>query len=980
MAGNTLAVDIVAKTDGLTAGLARATGQLDAFSASVNKASTAQAAASGEQSLQAQAMTTAQVWVASRRAIIDAETHANTVLKAGRKADAASLGDALATMEQRRDAYLAATRAYYDSLGAQQQTAFAAQEAAANKEIEAEYQRLAARLDDATAIQAETAALEENTAATVVNGSTAREATYMIDEIASGRFRRLGGSSVVLANRMGLLSKLFTPLGLSISGTAVAVGVLGAAMIEGERQADALDRAILSTNDSMGITQGRFESMASAIAGGDITIGAARSALLTLAQSGRFTGSTLQEAATAAVDFADLTDSSMKQAASAVEQLAQRPLEAIVKLNDQYHFLTAAEYQQIAALSQAGNASAAAKTAIDAFGTAMHARAEQSMRDEGYIVRAFENIKDAAVYTWSALESVGSPETYTQKLADLKAKLAEVQGGGNFTSAAGYSAQSAAQAAQIEGQIRALQLAHQRNVAAAEEKAEQDQINAAGVRAAAYLDKQVAGLKSVNVELAHEQQITAAIEALHRSDPTSKLLQGDQFNAQGHLTKGNATYDQLIANIQRKFDSHPVQIRFASPSASSESTSGIEQMLTADRNALSQMTAASRDQAATANSIDQMRVSAAENALNAAVSAHAMSAAQRLAIERSLTGALYAEDLKRLEDELASLTPGTAAYQQAYDQILQMKEREVVRLDNLEIQTSAATQKSAARQASAWSAMTATILRSEGNLVQNIISGRRTLSQSVLAIGQEMVGQEIQNDMKLLTMKLLMGKQSAAAEQSLESQSVMFQLAADAEKLMSTVKVEAAKTGATIAGETARKAAKVAGQAAGKAIDIAGNEGQIASAAATAAAGAYKALAGIPVVGPVLGAAAAGVTYAAVIAYKNMASYDVGAWNIPSDHTAMVHAGELIMPRPYADDYRAAMSRGVTPTIGGGPSSADLMEAVRRLGGGDGPSSGELHLHVHAMDGESVQRLFENNGDHIATGLHRAIRGGWSPP
>lgn len=971
MAGNTLAVDIVAKTDGLTAGLARATGQLDAFSASVNKASTAQAAASGEQSLQAQAMTTAQVWVASRRAIIDAETHANTVLKAGRKADAASLGDALATMEQRRDAYLAATRAYYDSLGAQQQTAFAAQEAAANKEIEAEYQRLAARLDDATAIQAETAALDENTAATVVNGSTAREATYMIDEIASGRFRRLGGSSVVLANRMGLLSKVFTPLGLTISGAAVAVGVLGAAMIEGERQADALDRAILSTNDSMGITQGRFESMASAIAGGDITIGAARSALLTLAQSGRFTGDTLQEAATAAVDFADITDQSMKQAASDVERLAQRPLEAIVRLNNQYHFLTASEYQQISALQQEGDATGAAKAAVDAFGSAMHARAEQSMRDEGSIVRAWEEVKGAIDSAASRLEEIGKPLHVTDRIRKIREEIAMIHGADSFDAGARQK---------LENELRVLQAEERQRAALARARSEQDQINAAGVRAAAFLDKQVAGLKSVNVELAHEQQVTAAIEALHRSDPTSKLLQGDQFNAQGHLTKGNATYDQLIANIQRKFDSHPVQIRFASPSASSESTSGIEQMLTADRNALSQMTSAARDQAATANSIDQMRVSAAENALNAAVSAHAMSAAQRLAIERSLTGALYAEDLKRLEDELASLTPGTAAYQQAYDQILQMKEREVVRLDNLEIQASAATQKSAAKQASAWSAMTATVLRSEGNLVQNIISGRRTLSQSVLAIGQEMVGQEIQNDMKLLTMKLLMGKQSAAAEQALESQSVMFQLAADAEKLMSTVKVQGAKTAATIAGETARKAAKVAGQAAGKAIDIAGNEGAIASAAATAAAGAYKALAGIPVVGPVLGAAAAGVTYAAVIAYKNMASYDVGAWNIPSDHTAMVHRGELIMPRPYADDYRAAMSRGVTPTIGGGPSNADLMEAASRIRGGDGPSIGELHLHVHAMDGDSVQRLFENNGDHIATGLQRAIRGGWSPP
>jgi hypothetical protein len=946
MAGNTLAVDIVAKTDGLTAGLARATGQLDAFNASVNKASATQTAVSGEQSLQSQAMTTAQVWVASRRAMIDAETHANTVLRAGRKADVASLGDALATMEQRRDAFLAASRAYYESMTGAQQTAFAAQEAAANKEIEAEYQRLAARLDDATAIQTETAALDENTAATVVNGSTAREATYMIDEIASGRFRRLGGSSVVLANRLGLMQKLFTPLGLAISGTAVAAGVLTAAFIEGERQSDAFDRAVLSTNDAMGVTQGRFESMADAIAGGDITIGTARSALLTLAQSGRFTGTTLQEAGQAAVDFADLTGSSMKQAASDVEQLAQRPLEAVVKLNNQYHFLTASEYQHIAALQAEGNATGAARAAIDAFGAAMHRRAEQSMRDEGDIVKGWEDIKQGIMGAWDALESFGRTDTVQSQIAGIQNQLAALKQRDPYDA-------SGAQAT-LEARLRTLQAQERQNAAAAEAKAKQDQINAAGVRAASELDKQVAGLRSVNVALEHEKQITAEIEALHKASPHDALLKGDQFNAQGHLTKGNSTYDALISNIQRKFDSHPVQIRLGSPSAGRESTSGIESMLEADRSALAQMTGIDQAQASTASAIDQMRVQAAVRALNAEVSAGVMSAGQRQAVEERLTQTLYAEDIKRLQTELGTLTQGTVAYQQMYDRIVTMKEQEVIKLDALTNQTVGATRRAATDQASAWSAMTSTIMRSEGNLVQNIISGRRTLNQSLLAIGQEMVAQEIQNDMRLLTSKLLIGKAGAAQQQQLEQQSLMYQLAADAQKLMSTITTEGAKTAAEVAGSQTRVAAKAAARAEGKAAEIASNQGEIMSAAATAAAKSYQALAGIPIIGPALGAVAAVATFTAVEAYKNMASFDQGTISVPHDGMAMIHRGEMVLPPPQASVMRDALGSG----------------------GGNAGSGGDVHLHIHTPDADGARRFLLDNQDAVAEAVRGAHRSG----
>ncbi|MGC8518464.1 MAG: phage tail length tape measure family protein [Steroidobacteraceae bacterium] len=973
MAGNTLAVDIVAKTTGLTSGLAEATAQLDAFSASVSHAADTQAAASGEQSLRSEAMTTAQVWVSSRRAMIDAETRANTLLRAGRKADVASLGDALATMEQRRDAFLAATRAYYGSMTSTQQAAFAEQEAAANREIEAEYQRLAARLDDATAIQTETAALEENTVATAVNGSTAREATYMIDEIASGRFRRLGGSSVVLANRMGILSGLFTPLGLSIAGTAVAVGTLGVAMVEGERDADALNAAMLSTNDAAGVTQSTFQSMAAAIAGGDITIGNARAALLTLAQSGRFTGSTLQEAAQAAVDFADLTDSSMKQASQAVEQIAERPLTALVKLNDQYHFLTTAEYEQIAALQQEGNATAAAKAAIDAFGTAMHARAEQSVRDEGYIVRAFEAIKNAAVSTWSALKSVGSPETYAQKLANLKAKLAEVQGGGGFTSAAGYSAESSARAAHIQSEIRALELAHQKNVAAAKLKAENDQINAAGIRAVAYLEKQVASLKTVNVEMARERELTAQIEALHRADPNSKLLQGDTFNSQGHLTKGNAIYDQLIASFKRKAAAahasgvmdlygrlHLIHVTAQDETSTPAYRAYLQQQerITEQVNAIEEGAARRHAQAMLQIKIERLRTAEAEGQIT-----HA----QELADEEALYQQEYTVQLAAYQKELALAKDKPA--------LTARINAEIEALQDAHLQRMTAAQESAAqKQAQAFQQAFQPISSAFTTSINGIIQGTQTMQMAVgrmldsvllkyidTAIQSTVhwVAEEAQKTMATVTgteTRTAVESQAAALQRANQELDLIAHMQTEAGKTAETVVGEGARTSAVVTGTATRIAVVTAAHAQEKASSSLLNMATIRADAAKAAAGAYSAVVGIPYVGPVLAPIAAATAFAAVGAYEAMASFGVGAWNIPHDMPAMVHAGETILPRPFAEEFRRNGG-----ALGGG------------IGGG---GVVENHYHIHANDAASFHDMLQRNPEALAAGMSNAIRVG----
>lgn len=122
---------------------------------------------------------------------------------------------------------------------------------------------------------------------------------------------------------------------------------------------------------------------------------------------------------------------------------------------------------------------------------------------------------------------------------------------------------------------------------------------------------------------------------------------------------------------------------------------------------------------------------------------------------------------------------------------------------------------------------------------------------------------------------------------------------------------EGAKTAATVVGTEARVAATAVGASQSAAITSKHNMKEITSHAATAAAAAYHAMAGIPVVGPVLGALAAAATFTAVEAFGALASFDKGTNYVPNDMVAQIHAGERIIPAADNAALMAAVQGGV---------------------------------------------------------------------
>lgn len=140
---------------------------------------------------------------------------------------------------------------------------------------------------------------------------------------------------------------------------------------------------------------------------------------------------------------------------------------------------------------------------------------------------------------------------------------------------------------------------------------------------------------------------------------------------------------------------------------------------------------------------------------------------------------------------------------------------------------------------------------------------------------------------------------------------------------------------------------------------------EVAMHAKTAAAAAYKAMAGIPVIGPVLGAAAAAATFAGVMAFSAKGGMD----DVPYDNAPfLLHKNEMVLPADIATPLR-------NMTRGGGAQSGNPFAAPAAAN----DSGGDTHIHIHTTDPRSFARYLKDNAHHVAAAVNDAYRGGYRP-
>jgi hypothetical protein len=338
----------------------------------------------------------------------------------------------------------------------------------------------------------------------------------------------------------------------------------------------------------------------------------------------------------------------------------------------------------------------------------------------------------------------------------------------------------------------------------------------------------------------------------------------------------------------------------------------------------------------------ERKLSQDKAALETQFQSHDITAQQLHDLEVGLTQQTEAEILKRFDAENAGLVAGTEAYKKA------MKDRQAL-VDKFTQDVAAENNKLTEEQSKSWQQMTSSIESAESSLVSDIFSKRQGLGKDLEQIGLQMLERQIEYYLKEYTEHAMMNLKKLVSDKATTQQSDAFALQSSVRQTTLTQTQQAAQIGAVTAGVAAQNAAQSAGKAAGMAQSVAMGSAQISNDAMVGASGAYSALASIPVVGPFLGAAAAAVTFAAIMGYDALTSAEGGQYSVPFDgQLTELHKNEMVLPASIAGAMRETFEGrgGAAPQLG----------------------SGSLNVthNIQSIDTGGVERVMRNNIAQIA--------------
>lgn len=257
----------------------------------------------------------------------------------------------------------------------------------------------------------------------VVTGLVSGQPAYMVAIQQGGQLRDSFGG--VGAAARGVTS-LISPMAVGVTAGAAAFGLIAVAAYQGYQELQAYERATVSTGNIAGVTAGQLANMADVVGESTGNFGDANAAMQQLAASGKLTGDTLAAAAGAAVNLAALTGQSIEETTSQIIKLAESPTATLLKLNEQYHFLTAGVYEHVRALEDQGRAEDAAREAVEAFASVHEQRVTEAEQRAGWLEQAWKGLGKTISAIWNDIKDVGRTDA-EYRLDAAKKALGDAQ-------------------------------------------------------------------------------------------------------------------------------------------------------------------------------------------------------------------------------------------------------------------------------------------------------------------------------------------------------------------------------------------------------------------------------------------------------------------------------------------------------------------------------------------------------------------------
>ncbi len=324
---------------------------------------------------------------------------------------------------------------------------------------------------------------------------------------------------------------------------AAAAAFLALTYKQGSAEQDAFRVSLVSTGNLAGKSTGQMADLAKEVSSVTGTTGAAADALAQLVATGSLTSDQFKDMAVAAVAWESATGKAVSETVAEFKRLADEPTKASAALNEQYNYLTAAVYDQIRALEEQGNKTAAANLSEAAYATALQERAKGIKDNLGTLESAWKAVTSGAKAAWDAMLNVGREDTLAQQIEKVQKQLDELPARSSVTGRQASRDQAAqdAQRAALQGQLDFLkqQKATQDSIAKAQGLAADDE-RAAIAASTSMHQKYLAGLDK-------EAQKKNAIAELDRERAARLRVSGADAAAI------QREYTVALAGIEEKF-------------------------------------------------------------------------------------------------------------------------------------------------------------------------------------------------------------------------------------------------------------------------------------------------------------------------------------------------------------------------------------------------------------------------------------------
>lgn len=274
----------------------------------------------------------------------------------------------------------------------------------------------------------------------------------------------------------GYVVSLINPVTIA----AATVAGLGYAVNNASAEQQSFNRTLILTGNTAGETAGQMmEAARTVAAAAGVTRGSADEVLNSLVRSGKVATDIVADVSRLALDLERYGGVAVAETVKDFSSLGDKPVEAVLKLDDKYHFLTASVYEQIKALVDQGKETDAARVAQLALFDALEGRIPALKQNIGLLEKAWIAVSTSAKQAWNSMLGALGADEIDQKLAKARERLEMVTTSPLAKTDVGKQAIAAAQ--QLVNVLEAQTNAEHRQAAAVGEsaKAERDRVDQA---------------------------------------------------------------------------------------------------------------------------------------------------------------------------------------------------------------------------------------------------------------------------------------------------------------------------------------------------------------------------------------------------------------------------------------------------------------------------------------------------------------------